>query len=91
LHSESNLAFFVVTPGPVSGPQKIHRYPAMSNALVSHKLGSLRASLWGFMTETDQAKRISAWIYKQGNATVCQSRKGGFHQPESWITVAMPN
>jgi len=53
----------------------------MSNALVSHKLGSLRASLWGFMTGADQAKRLSVWIYKLGNATVYQSRKRGFHQP----------
>jgi len=63
----------------------------MSNALVSHKLGSLRASRTGLMTEADQAKRLSAWIYWKGNATMYQSRKGDFHQPKSWITVARPN
>jgi hypothetical protein len=63
----------------------------MFNVLKSHKLGSLRASLWGLMTEADQAKRQSAWIYRLGKATMCQSRKKDFRQPESWITVAMPN
>jgi hypothetical protein len=63
----------------------------MFNALKSHKLGSLWASLGGLMTEADQAKRQSAWIYRLGNATMYQSRKKDFRQPESWITVAMPS
>jgi len=63
----------------------------MFNALKSHKLGSLRASLGGLMTEADQAKRQSAWIYRLGNATMCQSRQEDFHQPASWITVAVPH
>jgi hypothetical protein len=42
------------------------------------------------MAEADQAKRQSAWIYRIGNATVCQSRKKDLNQPKSWITAAMP-
>ena len=75
----------------VSGPQKIHWFPAMSNEVISHKLGSLRANLWGFMTGADQAKSQSALIDILGNEMVCQSRKRDFHQSKSWITVAMPN
>jgi hypothetical protein len=63
----------------------------MSNALKSHKLGSLRTSLGGLMTEADQTKRQSAWIYLFGNATMCQSRQKDFRQPKPWITVAVPN
>jgi hypothetical protein len=43
------------------------------------------------MAEADKAKRQSAWIYRKGNATMYQSRKKDLNQPESWITVAMPN
>jgi hypothetical protein len=63
----------------------------MSKGLSSHKSGSSRASLKRLMAEADQAKRQSAWIYRIGNATVCQSRKKDLNQPLSWITVAMAN
>ena len=74
---------FFSDPWSIHRTPENHRYPAMSNGLPSHKSGSLPASLKRLMAEADQAKRQSAWIYRLGNATMCQSRKKVLNQPAS--------